>query len=78
MQEKGHGTLITFGSSQVKKKPTNIQTKNKNSKTNNRIMQKQKVISPHIEISQLIYPANKLTGFYMRVTLALDGLSGLS
>ena len=29
---------------------------------------------PHIETSQLIYCANQLTGFYMRATLALDGL----
>ena len=27
-----------------------------------------------IETSQLIYTANQLTGFYMRVTLALNGL----
>ena len=78
MQEKGHGTLITFGSSQVKKKPTNIQTKKQKQQNQNRIMQKQKVISPHMEINQFIYTANKLTGFYMRVTLALDGLRGLS
>ena len=29
---------------------------------------------PHIETSQLIYCANQLTGFYMRATLALNGL----
>ena len=29
---------------------------------------------PHIETSQLIYSANQLTGFYMRATLALNGL----
>ena len=29
---------------------------------------------PHIETSQLICKANQLTGFYMRVTLALNGL----
>ena len=30
---------------------------------------------PHIETSQLSYTANQLTGFYMRATLALNGLS---
>ena len=30
---------------------------------------------PHIETSQLICAANKLTGFYMKATLALIGLS---
>ena len=30
---------------------------------------------PHIETSQLICLANQLTGFYMRVTLALNGLN---
>ena len=30
---------------------------------------------PHIETSQLICKANQLTGFYMRVTLALNGLT---
>ena len=29
---------------------------------------------PHIETSQLICWANQLTGFYMRATLALNGL----
>ena len=29
---------------------------------------------PHIETSQLIFTANQLTGFYMRATLALNGL----
>ena len=29
---------------------------------------------PHIETSQLICTANQLTGFYMRATLALNGL----
>ena len=29
---------------------------------------------PHIETSQLICCANELTGFYMKVTLALNGL----
>ena len=29
---------------------------------------------PHIEISQLICYANQLTGFYMRATLAINGL----
>ena len=32
---------------------------------------------PHIETSQLICCANKLTGFYMRATLAFNGLTGL-
>ena len=32
---------------------------------------------PHIETSQLIGPGNKLTGFYMRATLALNGLCKL-
>ena len=32
---------------------------------------------PHIENSQLICYANLLTGFYIRATLALNGLSGL-
>ena len=32
---------------------------------------------PHIETSQLIYCANQLTGFYMRATLALNGLNTL-
>ena len=30
---------------------------------------------PHIETSQLICTANQLTGFYMRATLALNGLN---
>ena len=30
---------------------------------------------PHIETSQLICDANQLTGFYMRATLALNGLN---
>ena len=30
---------------------------------------------PHIDTSQLMCSANQLTGFYMRTTLALDGLS---
>ena len=30
---------------------------------------------PPIETSQLIYTANQLTGFYMRATLALNGLT---
>ena len=30
---------------------------------------------PHIETSQLICCANQLTGFYMRATLALNGLN---
>ena len=30
---------------------------------------------PHIEKSQLICRANKLTGFYMRTTVTLNGLS---
>ena len=30
---------------------------------------------PHIETSQLIFCANQLTGFYMRVTLATNGLN---
>ena len=34
-------------------------------------------VLPHIEISQLICTANQLTGFYMRVTLALNGLKTL-
>ena len=29
---------------------------------------------PHIETSQMIYCANQLTGFYMRATMALNGL----
>ena len=29
---------------------------------------------PHIETSQLICKANQLTGFYMRATLAFNGL----
>ena len=29
---------------------------------------------PHIETSQLICTANQLTGFYMRATLAFNGL----
>ena len=29
---------------------------------------------PHIETSQFICTANKLTGFYMRATLTLNGL----
>ena len=29
---------------------------------------------PHIETSQLIYKANQLTGFYMKATLAFNGL----
>ena len=29
---------------------------------------------PHIETSQLICPPNQLTGFYIRATLALNGL----
>ena len=29
---------------------------------------------PHTETSQLMCRANQLTGFYMRVTLALNGL----
>ena len=29
---------------------------------------------PHIETSQLICTANQLAGFYMRITLALNGL----
>ena len=32
---------------------------------------------PHIEISQLIWTANQLTGFYMRAKLALNGLMSL-
>ena len=32
---------------------------------------------PHIETSELICYANQLTGFYMRATLALDGLMTL-
>ena len=31
----------------------------------------------HIETSQLIYTVNQLTGFYMRATLALNGLKWL-
>ena len=30
---------------------------------------------PHVETSQLISCANQLTGFYMRATLALKGLT---
>ena len=30
---------------------------------------------PHIETSQLICTINQLTGFYMRATLALNGLT---
>ena len=30
---------------------------------------------PHIETSQLICKANQLTGFYMRETLAINGLN---
>ena len=30
---------------------------------------------PHIETSQLKYTVNQLTGFYMRATLALNGLN---
>ena len=30
---------------------------------------------PHIETSQLICTANQLTGFYMRATLAFNGLN---
>ena len=33
---------------------------------------------PHPETSQLICTANQLTGFYMRVTLTLNGLIKLS
>ena len=29
---------------------------------------------PHAETSQLIYTTNQLTGFYMRATLAFNGL----
>ena len=32
-------------------------------------------ICHHIETSQLIYPANQLTGFYMMTTLAFNGLT---
>ena len=32
-------------------------------------------VDPHIETSQLICTANQLTGFYMRATLACNGLS---
>ena len=32
-------------------------------------------MSSHIEISQLICPANQLTGFYMRGTLVVKGLN---
>ena len=32
---------------------------------------------PYIGTSQLIYCANQLTGFYMRATLAFNGLSEL-
>ena len=32
---------------------------------------------PHIETSQLICIANQLTGFYMRATLAFNGLKTL-
>ena len=32
-------------------------------------------LHPHIETSQLICCANQLTGFYMRATLALNGLT---
>ena len=32
---------------------------------------------PHVETSQLICKANQLTGFYMRATLALNGLSDI-
>ena len=31
---------------------------------------------PHIETSQVICTANQLTSFYMRATLAFNGLSG--
>ena len=31
-------------------------------------------VSQYIETSQMICIANQLTGFYMRVTLALNGL----
>ena len=33
---------------------------------------------PHIETSQFICCANQLTDFYMRATLALNGLSKVS
>ena len=33
---------------------------------------------PNVETSQLIYTANQLTSFYMRVTLAFNGLIKLS
>ena len=32
-------------------------------------------VCPHIETSQLICRANQLTGFYMRATLAFNGLT---
>ena len=32
---------------------------------------------PHIETSQLICTANQLTGFYIRATMALNGLKDL-
>ena len=32
-------------------------------------------VFPHIETSQLICTTNQLTGFYMRETLALNGLN---
>ena len=31
-------------------------------------------VCPHIETSQLIFTGNQLTGFYMRATLAFNGL----
>ena len=36
------------------------------------------LVSPHIETSQLIRCANQLTVFYMRTTLAFNGLKTLS
>ena len=33
---------------------------------------------PHIETSQLICTANQLTGFYLKATLALNGLKWLT
>ena len=32
------------------------------------------LLSPHIETSQLVCCVNQLTGFYMRATLAFNGL----
>ena len=47
------------------------------SESNNTHISRRKILThccPHIETSQLICKANQLTGFYMRATLAFNGL----